>query len=436
METWRTFRNFAAVNRSATVFTLVTITLALSLAVAQSARAQTFSVIHNFSGGLDGANPYAGVTMDRGGNLYGTTYAGGSRHLGTVYQLKRAGSGWIANGLYSFTGGPNDGLEPLARVVFGPDGSLYGTASQGGSVADCGELGCGMVFKLQPPATFCRSVSCPWTETILYFFQGNSDGFFPTGELVFDHAGNLYGTTELGASGGSAYELTPSGNTWTESVVFDFTSRTGYEPYSGLISDNAGNLYGTTQTGGVYFQGTVFRLTQSGSGWTLSVPYNFMDESDGGNPNAGVVLDQSGNIYGATTSAGQGGGGTVFELSPSGDDWVFSLLYGFTANFYGNCPNPGRQRNSGPGPAAPLTMDAAGNLYGTTACDGAHQMGNIFKLTPSSGGWIYTSLYDFTGGQDGAYPLSNVIMDESGNLYGTASAGGSSNNGVVWEITP
>jgi uncharacterized repeat protein (TIGR03803 family) len=419
---------------SCTLFTeaaiLVLLLLAMSLVTTRPTQAQTFSVIHNFSGGVDGATPDTGLTVDRDGNFYGTTYAGGSRGLGTVYRLKRSGSAWIADGLYSFTGGASDGAEPLARVIFGPDGSLYGTASVGSG--RCGPVGCGVVFQLRPSAAFCRSASCPWTETIVHFFaEIPNDGYFPSGELFLDEAGNLYGTTELGGvEAGIVYELTPSGNGWTENILYDFSSNGGYQPYGGLISDSAGNLYGTTQDGGLGYAGTVFRLTNSGSRWTESLPHIFQ-LADGGYPAAGLVFDQSGNLYGATTYGGSDGAGVVFELSPSGASWTYSVLYTFTGQ--DGCPD---NEYIGAGPWAALTMDPAGNLYGTTRCDGANRMGSIFKLIPSGGGWAFTSLYDFTGGGDGAYPLSNVIMDASSNLYGTASAGGSQGHGVVWKIAP
>lgn len=405
---------------------------ALAMIALPVAQAQTFSVIHNFSGGVDGAIPYAGLT-DHAGNFYGTTSSGGSRNLGAVYRLKRSGPSWIVDGLYSFVGGASDGLQPLARVIFGPEGRLYGTTSAGGPGQFCG-LGCGIVFQLHPPATVCRSVSCPWTETVLYAFRGIPDGGFPSGELVFDAAGNLYGTTNIGGlDGGILYKLIPSGGSWTENLISDFND--GQVPFGGLISDNAGNLYGTTQEGGAHARGTVFQFQHSGSGWTGTVLYNFQGTSDGGYPNAGLIFDQAGNIYGASSAEGSGGGGTVFELSPSGGGWIYTLLYSFTGSRDLNCPNPGDQY-AGPGPWASLAMDGTGNLYGTTLCDGANHLGNIFKLAPSGGGWTYTSLHDFTGGDGGAYPLSSVIVDASGNLYGTASAGGSHGHGVVWEIAP
>ncbi len=407
----------------------------LTIAAPPTAQAQTFRVIHNFSGLQDGAIPYAGLTMDKAGNFYGTTYAGGSKKLGAVYRLKRAGSGWIADGLYSFLGGANDGAQPLARVTFGPDGSLYGTASQGGRGQYCA-IGCGIVFKLRPPVTFCRSVSCPWTETVLYQFEGIPDGGFPSGELVFDEAGNLYGTTVLGGRGaGTLYELTPSGDSWTENTIYAFSGPAGLEPYGGIISDSAGNLYGTNQEGGAHNAGNVFQFKRSGSGFIGSFLYNFQGASDGRDPSAGLIFDQLGNLYGASTDGGTGGGGVIFELSPSGGGWTYALLYSLTGTRDYRCPNPNNQY-AGPGPWASLAMDGAGNLYGTTLCDGANQVGNIFKLTPSGSGWAYTSLHDFTGGNDGGYPISNVTVDTNGNLYGTASAGGSQGHGVVWEITP
>lgn len=415
---------------------LLTNLFALSLLTLMPAQAQTFNVLHNFSGGGDGATPYAGVTMDRAGNLYGTTFGGGSRSLGAVYRLKRSGQSWTVDGLYGFNGGPYDGLHPLARVVFGPDGSLYGTASEGGPGQFCG-VGCGMVFQLRPPLTVCRSVSCPWTESVLYFFAGVPDGGFPSGELVFDQAGNLYGTTDIGGNfGGILYELTRSGSAWTENIIHEFSGSDGYFPFGGLISDNAGNLYGAAQEGGLFGQGAIFQFTRSESGWTQSLPYIFHGGTDGRSPNASLIFDHAGNLYGTSSDGASGGGGTVFELSPAGGGgWTYSLLYSFIGSRTLSCPNPGNQ-SGGPGPWAPLIMDGAGNLYGTTLCDGAHQFGNIFKLTPTGGGWSYTSLHDFTGGEDGAYPLSSVTMDASNNLYGTASGGGSQGHGVVWEITP
>jgi len=433
------------ISRAATAALAIATVFALTVVLTQSAQAQTLKVLHNFTGGGDGFYPWAGLTMDQAGNFYGTTSAGG-RGDGVVFRLSQRGSGWVFNPLYTFAGG-NDGANPFARVVFGPDGSLYGTTSYGGGDG-CGGSGCGTVFQLKPYPTACKTALYGWQETVLYRFTGGSDGSTPElGDLIFDQAGNIYGTTALGGyQGGSCsnyggcgvvFELTPSNGGWTEKVLYSFTGGSdGAIPLAGLIFDNVGNLYGTTIYGGnldcfaPYGCGTVFQLTPSGSGWTANVLYTFQGGNDGQSPYAGLVFNQAGDLYGTTVTGGQGGGGTAFELTSSKGMglWTFTLIYGLSAG-------------DGDGPVGTLVVDAPGNLYGTTAADGLFQWGSVFKLAPSNGGWTYTSLHDFTGGSDGGGPFGNVTFDANGNLYGTAENGGSSQNcsggcGVVWEITP
>ena len=395
------------------------IVFVLAVVASQPAQAQTFNVLHSFTGGNDGGNPSAGVT-NRAGVFYGTTWAGGPANYGVVYQLKHLGSGWILNPLYGFSG--SDGAVPSAPVVFGPDGALYTTTEFGGA------NGSGTILKLRPSPNACRTALCSWGENVLYNFQGFDDGNKPIG-LVFDRAGNLYGTTSGGGPNhdGTAYELTPSQGNWTKTTIHNFNSNgDGITPYrSVMIFDNAGNLYGTTYFGGAVNAGTVFQLTPSGSGWNENVIYSFQGGADGRFPYSGLILDQTGNLYGTTTDAGSGGGGTVFELSPSGSGWTYSVLYSLTGSLGNSC-----------GPAWALLMDAGGNLYDTTECAGANNLGNVFKLTNAGGSWTYTSLHDFTGGNDGSLPLSGVAIDASGNLYGTTYFGGAFNAGVVWEITP
>lgn len=391
-----------------------------------AAHAQTFAVLHNFTGGQDGATPKAGITLDRAGNLYGTTSTGASlsgncspiRGCGAVFELKRVNSGWIFSPLYTFQF--SDGASPWARVVFGPSGLLYGTTTWGGNeTRECAGIGCGVVFSLQPPATFCRSVQCPWTETVLYKFMMGRDGAYPGyGDVVFDQNGNLY-DTNAGGTAGTVFELTPSDNGWTLNVLYGFQQPpapyyTG--PAAGVIIDPTGNVYGAAQSGGPYNGGAVYELTPSSPYWSFTDLHDNMGGSDGG-----LIRDSSGNLYGTTLSGGTNGGGTVYELSPSNGGWTFDTLYNLTGNG---------------GSYAVLAMDAAGNLYGTTLMDGAYGQGNVFKLTPSNGGWIYTSLHDFTGGADGSQPFGQVTLDANGNLYGTASGGGTNNKGVVWEIAP
>ena len=197
----------------------------------------------------------------------------------------------------------------------------------------------------------------------------------------------------------------------------------GANPFGGLVFDHAGNLYGMTTQGGSAGLGTVYMLTPSGGGWTEKVIYNFTGGSDGDYPTAGLLIDGSGNLYGSSSDGGTGGGGTVFELSPSGGGWTYNLIYSFTGGT--RC-----------GPWGTLTMDGAGSLYGTTVCDGANNDGNVFELTPSGGGWTYTSLHDFAGGSDGRRAYGNVTFDAAGSIYGTASRGGTHDAGVIWQYTP
>ena len=290
--------------------------------------ASTFSLLHKFSNGQDGGTPLAGLTFDRAGNLYGTAAFGGSSSSGTVYKLTHKGSGWTFSPLYEFEGG-NDGAFPEAPVTIGSDGSLYGVTNEGGNMQS------GTVFRLRPPATSCRSALCFWTETQLYVFTGSGgDGYYPGyGAVIFDSAGNLYGTTIGGGkhNEGSVYKLTPAGPPWMETVLHSFAANPdGCHPYGGLIFDPAGNLYGTTYQCGVNSAGTVYQLTPAGNSWTEGILYAFEGQSDndGASPYGGLILDPSGNLYG-TTSHGGMGGGTVFELMPSNGGWDYSQIYEF-----------------------------------------------------------------------------------------------------------
>ncbi len=388
----------------------------LTIVAATQAQAQTFTVLHNFAGS-DGAYPSAGLSMDQAGNLYGTTgYGGntggacGSSGCGTVFKLKHETSGWILYPLYKFTG--PDGNSPQARVIIGPDGDLYGTTVYGGAANQ------GTVFKLSPPPTSCKAFLCPWTETVLYSFQGGSDGEQPQyGDLVFDQHGNIYGTTPYGGTGsgcyqncGVIYELTPSHGRWSESVLYRFTGgNDGAQPFAGLILDTVGNLYGTAEYGGADYVGVVYKLAPSGSGWTQSVIYTFPDF---GQPFGGLISDQAGNLYGVTSTMNFSDT-VVYELTPSDRGWTFQQLYSFPAYV---------------GSFAKLAMDPSGRLYGTIL----EFSPEVFQLTLSDGQWTQTGY----SGSAGAYPFGNVILDASGNVYTTANMGGTYDKGVVFEITP
>jgi len=408
----------------AILLTLLFLTLLLLFLTltAPPVQGQTYSVIHNFTGGGDGGDPWSGPTLDSAGKLYGTTFGGGLSNCGggcgVVYRLAHQGSAWVLNPLYSFTGGP-DGGYPVGAVTFGPNGTLFGTTTEFGS------YGGGTLFNLRPRPTACPTVLCPWSEASIYQYPLNSNLPWPKGNIIFDPAGALYGTTTYGGEYGfgSVFQLSPSGGGWTETDIYDFQGLAdGGYPGVGLAMDGAGNLYGTTYFGGAYGWGTVFELTGSGSSWTRTTLYSFENRSDGHGPAGGVTFDNAGNLFGGTLYGGSNGeAGIVYELSPSDGGWTFTLLYTFSGN-------GGTDSN--------VTIDSSGNIYGTTVADGSYEQGSVFKLTPSDGGWIETDLYDFTGGTDGGSPKGAVATGSNGNLYGTASQGGAYNQGVVWQIAP
>ncbi len=418
---------FEHIMKLKTLVYLSMITLVTSLTSAS--HAQTFTVIHEFTD-RNGVFPSAGVTA-RAGVLYGTTAC--TRPFpcgnGTVYLMNPVGSNWSYAPISFLQAG---GMSPEARVVFGPDNRLYGTTTQGGS------QNWGTVFSLGAAATVCKTAACGRVEKVLYSFQGSPDGGYPCCEdLVWDATGNIYGTTNDGGTSdnlGTVYQMTKSDNNWTEAPIYRFAGPDGASPFSGVIADDKGNLFGTTTWGGAYGgqdgHGTVFELIYViGLGWTETVLYSFQDLSDGQNPEAGLVRDSVGNLYGASSRRGDSqGGGTIFELSPVGHSWVFIPIYTYSLS---DCA-----------PVVTLTMDGSGNLYGTTTCGGVDRMGSVFKLTNTENGWAYTSLHDFTGGADGATPVSNVTIDTDGTLYGTAFYGGDltcnspSGCGTVWMIKP
>ncbi len=413
-------------------FTVVAMVFVLVVAASLIASAQTYNVIYNFTDRMDGALPSAGLTLDAAGNLYGTTI-GDNLCCGTVFKLSKAGAGWVVTPLYLFKGG-DDGNSPWARVVFGPDGALYGTTVAGGN--GCAGNGCGIIFKLAPPPNTLPNVLAGWRETTLHRFTGGSDGGSPElGDLVFDKAGNMYGTASGGDyNNGLVFEMTPSYGGWTNTTLYSFTgSSDGSGPYGTPVFDQAGNLYGTALFGGSYGNGdciagnmcgTVYELTPSLSGWSLEVVHTFQGGSDSGNPIGGVIFGLDGYLYGTTPWGGSAGGGTVFSIN---NPWLSPYpLSGNTNDYF-------------PGPWNSLTMDSAGTFYGTTYEDGSHRFGTVFRMSNGCGCggcyWGYKLLYEFTGGSDGGYPLGGVTVDAHGNLYGTASVGGANEEGVVWEIT-
>src|ERR1022692_937488 len=327
----------------------------------------TEKVLHNFTNSTDGVNPVAGLIFDGAGNLYGTTVWGGTYGWGTVFELTpAAGGGWTEQLLHNFSG--PDGVAPQSALVIDAAGNLYGTTSQGGTYAK------GTVFELMP------SAGGDWTEKVLYSFSNDgTDGTHPVAGLLFDGAGNLYSTTYGGGTynKGTVFELTPAaGGGWTERVLYSFGNGTdGINPCASLIFDGAGNLYSTTQSGGTYNGGTVFELTPAAGGsWTEQVLHNFNNNgTDGINPKNGLIFDATGNLYGTTNFGGiYYSGGTVFEVVPAaGGGWTEQVLHSFGDGADGAEPQAG------------LITDTTGNLYGTTSSGGTYTFGTVFEFTPA-----------------------------------------------------
>jgi uncharacterized repeat protein (TIGR03803 family) len=370
------------------------------------AHAQSLSIVHNFTGGSDGGAPDDGFTMSPTGILFGTASTGGASGYGVVFAVLAKGNMKV---LHSFAGG-SDGATPNGRVIRNTDGVLFGTTTAGGA------SGLGTVFRLAGTK-----------ETVLYSFAGGTDGAVPQAALIMDAAGNLYGTTSAGgpAGNGTVFELIApkkKNGKWTEKVLYRFGAGTdGATPLSAVTMDAAGNLYGTTSMGGAYGYGTVFQLTP-GSTWKETILHSFQNGNDGSIPYAGLISDAAGNLYGGTTQGGSAGGGTTFELSGGVGHWTLTTLvsqagWGISGSF------------------RDLLLDESGVIYGTTHCDGDYVAGTLFKLTPSGQGWTYKLLYTFTGGSDGEYTISNLVM-KNGKLYGTTIGGGANDAGVIYSFKP
>jgi uncharacterized repeat protein (TIGR03803 family) len=366
----------------------------------------------------DGSNPVSSLVFDVAGNLYGTAVYGGNsncvRGCGTVFQLAQVNGKWVYKVLHHFENDGKDGYYPAANLIIDTAGNLYGTTADGGT-----SLG-GTVFELMP------AQGGKWVEKILYSFSGGSE---PLAPVVFDTQGSLYGTTFYGGADGdgTVFRLVPGKNgDWTGKVLhnFNFNGHDGFSPRAGLVFDSSGNVYGTTVLGGKG-DGTVFEEARGKNGsWTENVLYSFTGETDGGLANAPLVFDSSGSLYGTTLAGGSSGLGNVFKLTRNANGkWAITTLYSFE-NVDGIYPEGG------------VIFDSSGNLYGVTDQGGAYNSdGTVFELMPGGGGtWTETVVHSFGNGQDGSNPEAGLIMDASGNLYGTTNAGGAYGYGTVFEI--
>ncbi|HEX8816111.1 MAG TPA: choice-of-anchor tandem repeat GloVer-containing protein [Terriglobales bacterium] len=435
------------------------------------------TILFSFNG-QDGYWPAGPLVFDTSGNLYGATPDGGSHSRGTVYKLSPASGGeWTQTVLYNFCQYKlcPDGSGPIGGPAFDMAGNLYGVTAQGGSDASC-EYGCGVVYELSPGA------NGTWTETVLHTFGSPGDGTNPSWQsLLIDSSGNLYGTTSSGGAGacdygcGTVFEMSPGADgQWAETILYSFrgSSADGVYPLAGLLADGDGNLYGTTSWGGKNNEkcaypgsslelhppvrgasvssqcGAVFELSPGADGaWTEKILHFFVP-SEGTNPESDLVMDANGNVFGTTVIGGRQPCysktegplycGSVFELSPNADGtWTEQTLRAFYFP---------RKAMGG------VALDGAGNVYGSTSFGGKHicfnnqvNCGTVFELSPGQDGkWTQTTLYNFGGPGDGAFPYNRLIFDSSGNLYGVTQGGGNEKTrdcggygcGIVFKFTP
>jgi len=383
-----------------------------------TAAATTTDVIFSF-GEDEGEYADTDLETDSAGNIYGTTVLGGDFGSGTVFQLTPTPNGWVHTVLYSFTGGV-DGGEPYKGVTLDRDGNLYGTAVTGGS-GNC-EGGCGVIYKL-------TNRKGTWTQKVVHAFTGGDDGSGPGSRVTVDRAGNVYGMTPTGGAYGlgTIYQIRPpSSGALTFKVIHAFTGGAdGSNGSAGRMILRDGRLYGAATTGGNQGSGVVFELTPKAFGeWNFKTIYTFQGQPDGSFPYGALLFDPSGNIYGTTYYGGANGIGAVYELSPQPvGEWTEDLIYSF------------QQGPDGNSPISNLVFDKAGNLYGTTS-EGGLGSGTIFKLSPVGGNWTETVVHAFEGPPDGGFAYNGMVVDAFGNFYGATVHGGENNDGSVYKFTP
>jgi len=412
---------------------LFVVTLAFAASAWAAGTETLLYSFNNYTG--DGYQPYSGLAADKAGNLYGTTVYGGSDtscNCGTVFELTLSGGVWTETILYSFAGyTAGDGAYPeYSPLVIDKSGNLYGTTLNGGA-SSCN---CGTVFELTKSGS-------TWKETVLHAFlgYGQKDGYSPEAGLSFDTAGDLYGTTYQGGVNnvGSVFQLTPTKTSWKYKVIHSFNNQNGGASYpiGGITQGPDGYYYGTTYYGGAaYNAGTVYRLFLARSTWIEQTIFYFLEGGDGIYPDSSLTIDSKGNLYdttlyGAAAETCSNGCGTVFKLTAGKNStYTQSVIYSFPAGTKGG-QNP--YYNAG------VTLDASGNLYGTTYYGGSTENGGtVYELKPSGSTYKGSMLWAFdTVSGDGYYPRGGVIL-VGGNLYGTTYQGGKNGQGIAFEIKP
>ena len=398
--------------------TLVMVATTLILAAGSWASAET--VLYSFGGySGDGYSPYSALVADAEGNLYGTTFSGGTGY-GTVFELELSGGNYSEVLLHTFVGGATDGEYPQdGALVFDKAGNLYGVTYEGGTA------GAGTVFEMSLSGGI-------WTETLLHSFAGfPKDAGYPLAPLSFDKAGHLFGTTYYGGAHnvGAVFEMTESKGKWTCKVIHSFSEGNGGSyPLGGLVLGKDGDYYGTTSEGGfTYNAGTVYRLSEASGAWVSQTVYVFSGGKSGTYPYAGLSMDAAGNFYGTTYEGGTADFGTVYELTlGENDKYTHHVLH----SFQGGDSDGSYPYYEG------VIVDAKGNLYGTTYQGGSTSDGGcVYELKLTSGKYEEVILHAFGSSGDGAYPRAGVIL-VNGKLMGTTSAGGAHGVGTVFEVAP
>jgi uncharacterized repeat protein (TIGR03803 family) len=356
------------------------------------------------------------------------TEAGGAYGYGIVFELSPTGTGrWNETVLYNFKGGTQDGASPHATLFRDSAGDLYGTTVSGGLNHQSCNGGCGIAFELTPSGG-------GWQETVLYRFSGGADGRVPYAGVTVDSGGSVYGATIAGGASdaGGVYKLTPDASGSTQTVLYSFKGRPdGVNPYATPILDSAGNLYGTANAGGTSNNGMVYELMPQGEGeWAERVLHNFGGGTDGAEPlTNGVIFDANGNLYGTTQEGGSGLYGIAYQLAPTASGlWTETILHSFLGV-------PARDAGYPNG----VIFDDRGNLWGTSSGGGIDNPGTIFKIVPTGGSWKETVMFSFTGQSTGVYPSATLVMDPSGQFYGTTLWGGptgTTTGGVAFQFTP
>ncbi len=417
------------------IFALGNALLMITLALSGVVNAQTESTLYTFKE-TTSFWPQGALSEDSAGSLYGTTRAGGTYGVGTIFKMAPptvSGGAWTLTTLYNFVPYGNGGFVPVSDLIADSTGAFYGTTYSGGDPV----CNCGVVYKLIPPAKSGGA----WTEQALYAFTGNSDGRLPAmAALTMNSQGVLYGVTVRGGTwdGGVIYQLAPAtGGTYTESVLYSFGDLADASTPNGpLTMDSSGALYGVTSLGGAFDSGTVYKFVPASNGQlaTESLLFSFKASTKSGiTPSGSLLFDSAGNLYGITNAGGSGNNdGVVYELTPAKATWTQTILYIFS-------------KQSGSNPVGGLTWNpTTGALYGTTSSQNGKTTGDgsVFKLLPPAvlgGAWTESTLFQFTYATVGGYPTGNITRDPlTGTLYGTAINGGVTGCdlfcGTTWQI--